>query len=103
LAQKGEDVTKPKNLCEEAKDLYFTIDKGRQERKFQFRIKHSAEPVWYDLSEFVIRDIDKLPRALEDCMADKSGKWVSLIYQVLLDDKEKKQEANNKKTIWGSF
>ena len=41
-------------------------------RNEQFKIYHSAEPVWYDCSEFIIRDIDAIPDALEACMSEYS-------------------------------
>jgi myosin heavy subunit len=63
-----------------------TLFEMNMKRKDQFRIKHSAEAVWYDHTEFVIRDVDSIPDALEACMSEYSCKEVRYIYQVLLDE-----------------
>jgi len=69
--------------------------------------------VWYDLSEFIIRDVDAIPDLLENCMSkDSSNQHIRWIYQVVLDEAEELaiREAKAKqtrkgppKTIWGSF
>lgn len=57
-------------------------------RKLQFLIKHSAQDVWYEYSEFIDRDIDFVPDALETLCSKMSVTNVRQIYRNCLNQEE---------------
>ena len=79
--------------------------KGGQD---SFEIKHSAQPVIYDVKEFVLRDKDSIPDGLENVMQQTTDPIVQLIYNAKVGDEPDEEEAKGPKkkggkTIWKKF
>ena len=45
-----------------------------------FTINHSAEPVKYDMKEFVERNVDVIASVLDSAMIEKADPMISCIY-----------------------
>ena len=69
-----------------------------------FTINHSAEPVKYDMKEFVERNVDVIASVLDSAMKEKADEYVSCIYQnILSKDEEIDKASANMVTIWSKF
>jgi myosin heavy subunit len=64
-------------------------------RRMQFMIKHSAQDVWYIYSEFIDRDMDYVPDALESICSEMAQTNVRHIYRNVLSQQEE-DELNEK-------
>ena len=69
-----------------------------------FKIKHSAQPVEYNIKEFRDRNADNIPDSVENSLKQETDTLVSLIYQAKLGDEEEEEKKVPKdKTIWKKF